>query len=172
MAGEGKGDFLKLAVEGEGKKILESYGASLSPRSPLGPIPSSFSMQKRRHSDPIILKSSEEFGSDEKDWPIFFGGTPSEEETLPPSRPRSRTVQVLPDGTLPPVREKARAPMTIGQKKTKLPARRLSLPPILEADHQNETLSPVSKKASPTSHSQQTPQSTPYSKYFRWGKRS
>lgn len=156
------------SVEGEGKKILESYGAPYLPHSPLGPAPSSYSLLSRRHSDPILLPSAVESDTIEKDWPTLFGGTPVEEENLPQSRPRSRTVHSFPNGTLPSVREKSKTVMAIGQKKSKLPPRRMSLPPILEADHHVEPLPPVSKNPAPSDIASSIPNSK---KFFRWGKK-
>jgi hypothetical protein len=159
--------------------MLEGFEGPHLPHSPPKPLlsssPSSF--QRRRHSDPILLPSTAPGEFETSQWQTSFGGTPVEENIFPESRPRSRTLQALP-GSLPSVRERVKPSMAIGQKKSKLPARRLSLPPILEADQIHESLSPTSQKqqqkpslsASPSPTQPLPTNSTLYTKFFRWGK--
>jgi hypothetical protein len=173
-----------MGDEGEGLRILESYGAS-QPLSPLRSSPTSPSKILRRHSDPQ-LSQRPGVGSEEPEWPVLFGATPVEEDPLPAARPRSRTLQTLPDGSFPlPVRQKSKPSLLIGQKKNKQPVRRLSLPPILEADQSQEAksqLSPVRPLVSvasvptapvePSRAGGGTGQSNLYAKYFRWNRTS
>lgn len=115
----------------EASFIIEGYGAKKN--NTINEITTKI----RRKSEPIILLNS---NNNKKEWPIIFGGTPNidiENDENLPSRPRSRTTTIPPNGTLPLIYEKNKPTFIIGKKK-KLAARRLSLPPILEGDHQTE----------------------------------
>jgi hypothetical protein len=169
-----------MGEEGEGRRFLESYGAS-QPCSPHKFTATSPASLFRRHSDPLLSQHQEE-----PEWPVLFGATPIEEDPLPAARPRSRTLQARPpDGSFPiPVRQKNKPSMVIGQKKSKTTARRLSLPPILEADQSSETKTqpspifrptpapapPAARTSTPSSGVSGGMHSNIYAKYFRWNR--